>query len=236
MRSLPGAVKTMLALLALMGAHPASSQTGAPWRVESVTSSNSLVTVDSQGVRKQLILAYLSIPSGRQPYADRAAQVLRAQLVGQQVNVRPVGRQGQDYVSALVYVGSNNFNEDFLRRGHAWVNPMQDPPPQWRRIEAAARATRSGLWATANPVHPIDWETSQKQAVNVRGTLDRIANDEAAQKRMRSTFVGSRSAKVYYPFSCAPWLELGNRDVVVFTTARGAQASGFRAIPCKPRG
>jgi methylphosphotriester-DNA--protein-cysteine methyltransferase len=53
---------------------------------------------------------------------------------------------------------------------------------------------------------------------------------------MRSTFVGSRSAKVYYPFSCAPWLELDNRDVVVFTTARGAQASGFRALPCKRRG
>ena len=227
----------MLALLPLLAcALPARSQTAALWHVEGITPSNSLVTVDQRGVRRQLVLAYLSIPAGRQPYADRAAKVLRAQLVGQQINVRPVGRQGQDYVSALVYVGSNNFNEDFLRRGHAWVNPLANPPPQWRRIEAAARATRAGLWATPNPVHPVDWETSQKQAINVRGTLDRIANDEEAQKRMRSTFVGSRSAKVYYPFSCAPWLELDNRDVVVFTTARGAQASGFRALPCKRRG
>ena len=197
MRGLSCVVIKILALLPLLAcALPARSQTAALWHVEGITPSNSLVTVDQQGVRRQLVLAYLSIPAGRQPYADRAAKVLRAQLVGQQINVRPVGRQGQDYVSALVYVGSNNFNEDFLRRGHAWVNPLANPPPQWRRIEAAARATRAGLWATPNPVHPVDWETSQKQAINVRGTLDRIANDEEAQKRMRSTFVGSRSAKV----------------------------------------
>jgi len=206
------------------------------WRVESITSSNSLVARDSQGLRRQIILAYLSIPSGRQPYADRAADVLRAQLVGQQVNVRPVGRQGKDFVSALVYVGSNNFNEDFLRRGHAWVNPLQDPPPQWRRVEAAARATRAGLWASPDPVHPVDWETSQRQAVGVRGTLDRLAADEPAHARMKNTFIGSRSAKVYYPFSCAPWMDLANRDVVVFTTSRGAKASGFRAVPCKGGG
>ena len=63
-----------------------------------------------------------------------------------------------------------------------------------------------------------------------------MASDEAAQKRMRTTFVGSRSARAYYPFACAPWLELDNRDVVVFTTARGAQEAGFRAVPCKSRG
>ena len=86
---------------------------------------------------------------------------------------------------------------------------------------------------TVNERGTLDVEVT---AAKGSGTLDRIANDEEAQKRMRSTFVGSRSAKVYYPFSCAPWLELDNRDVVVFTTARGAQASGFRALPCKRRG
>ena len=112
----------MLALLPLLAcALPARSQTAALWHVEGITPSNSLVTVDQQGVRRQLVLAYLSIPAGRQPYADRAAKVLRAQLVGQQIDVRPVGRQGQDYVSALVYVGSNNFNDISFGSNHTGI-------------------------------------------------------------------------------------------------------------------
>jgi endonuclease YncB( thermonuclease family) len=214
----------------------AAAQTATLCRVESVTPRNSLICVDDKGARRQVVLAYLSIPAGQQPYADRAAQVLRAQLVGREVNLRPVGRQGDGYVSALVYVGTHNFNNDFLRRGHAWLNHLQSPPSQWRRFEAAARDDRVGLWATAQPEHPIDWENSHRQALAVRGTLDRLAADEPAQERIKTTFVGSRTSKTYYPFMCAPWFELDDRDVVIFTSARGAQAAGYRAVDCKTRG
>lgn len=237
MRPCAGYARLALALLACwLPAATVNGQAASIWRVESISESNSLICIDEQGARRQVVLAYLSIPSGRQPYAERAAEVLRAQLVGQDVNVRAVGPQGSGYVSALVYVGRHNFNEDFLRRGHAWVNPLQYPPSQWRRVEAAARSSRSGLWATPDPVHPVDWQTAQSQAGGVRHTLDRMMADEPTQQRMRTTFVGSRAAKVYYPFNCAPWLELDNRDVVVFTSARGAQSAGFRAVPCKRGG
>lgn len=214
----------------------ANGQAATIWRVEAVSPRNSLICVDGTGARRQVVLAYLSIPAGNQPYADRAAQVLRAQLVGKDVNVRPVGRQGEGYVSALVYVGTHNFNHDFLRRGHAWLNHLQQPPSQWRKIEAAAREDRAGLWATVDPIHPIDWETSQRQARDARATLDRMAADKPAQQRVRSTFVGSRASKTYYPFDCAPWFELDKRDIVIFTSARGAQAAGYRAVSCKGRG
>jgi hypothetical protein len=227
---------TLALLAALLPAAAANGQVATIWRVESISAANSLICLDEHGARRQVVLAYLSIPAGRQPYSDRAAEVLRSQLVGRDVNIRPVGPQGAGYVSALVYVGSNNFNQDFLRRGHAWLNHLQDPPSPWRRVEAAARTAQAGLWATPDPIHPIDWETSQRQARGARGTLDRLAADEPAQQRMLATFVGSRTAKVYYPFKCAPWLDLDNRDIVVFTSARGAQSAGFRAVPCKQGG
>jgi endonuclease YncB( thermonuclease family) len=214
----------------------AAAPTATLCRVESVSPRNSLICVDDKGARRQVVLAYLSIPAGQQPYADRAAQVLRAQLVGKEVNLRAVGPQGDGYVSALLYVGTHNLNHDFLRRGHAWLNHLQYPPSQWRRIEAAAREDRVGLWSTAEPEHPIDWENSHRQALAVRGTLDRLAADEPAQERIKATFVGSRSSKTYYPFSCAPWFELDDRDIVIFTSARGAQAAGYRAVSCRTRG
>jgi len=238
MRAQATGLRWNLALLAVfLPMALANGQASTIWRVEAVSPRNSLICVDDDGARRQVVLAYLSIPAGSQPYADRAAQVLRAQLVGKDVNVRPVGRQADGYVSALVYVGTHNFNHDFLRRGHAWLNHLQQPPSQWRKIEAAAREERAGLWATVDPVHPIDWEASQRQARDGRGTLDRMAADKDAQQRVRATFVGSRSAKTYYPFDCAPWLELDNRDIVIFTSARGAQAAGYRAVSCtKGRG
>lgn len=223
-----------LALVALCVAATSASGGGAGlWRVVSVTPSNSLIVADPTGERSQVVLAYLSIPSGRQPYADRAAAVLRAQLVGRDVNLRPVGRQGDAYTSALLYVNGNNFNEDFLRRGHAWVNHLQNPPSQWRRIERAAQATRAGLWATEQPVHPIDWDIAESSADRLVRGLDQVAADKQAHVRMYKTFVANRSTKLYYPFGCPRWMQIPNRDIVIFTSAPSAQSEGYRPGACK---
>ena len=232
-----GVARPLLALLAaLLPVGAANAQVATIWRVAAISPANSLICLDEHGTPRQVVLAYLSIPAGRQPYGVRAAAVLRAQLVGRDVNIRAVGPQGAGYLSALVYVGRRNFNEEFLRRGHAWVNHLQDPPSQWRRVEATARSARVGLWATPAPIHPIDWASAEHQARDVRGTLDRLAADQPAQQRMLGTFIGRRSAKRYYPFQCALWLELDHRDVVVFTSARSAQAAGYRAAPCRRGG
>jgi hypothetical protein len=216
--------------LAAMGV---SGSAAGLWRVVSVTPSNSLIVANPQGERSQVVLAYLSIPSGRQPYADRAAAVLRAQLVGRDVNLRPVGRRGDAYTSALLYVNGNNFNEDFLRRGHAWVNHLQNPPSQWRRIERAAQATGAGLWATERPVHPIDWDIAENSADRLVRGLDQVAADKQAHVRMYKTFVANRSTKLYYPFGCPRWMQIPNRDIVIFTSAPSAQSEGYRAGVCK---
>lgn len=223
-----------VALVALcLAAMGVSSSAAGLWRVVSVTPSNSLIVADPQGERSQVVLAYLSMPSGRQPYADRAAAVLRAQLVGRDVNLRPVGRQGDAYTSALLYVNGNNFNEDFLRRGHAWVNHLQNPPAQWRRIERAAQATGAGLWATERPVHPIDWDIAENSADRLVRGLDQVAADKQAHARMYKTFVANRSTKLYYPFGCPRWMQIPNRDIVIFTSAPSAQSEGYRAGACK---
>lgn len=228
------AIALLLLLAAVgFGAVPAVAQQGGLWKVESVTARNSLLVRDPQGTLHQVLLAYLSIPAGAQPYADRAAAVLRAQLVGQQVNLRPVGPQGVGYISALVYVKGNNFNEDFLRRGHAWVNPLQRPPPQWKRIQLAAQTTKAGLWATPNPIHPADFEHELESAGAARDTLESMSADPSIVARMKKTYVGRRDTRVYYPYPCTPWFEIADKDLVIFTSLNSAQQSGFKAQPCK---
>jgi hypothetical protein len=201
-------------------------------KVVYVTPRNGIVVDFIDGTRQQVVLAYLSIPFGQMPYADRAHQVLQSQLLGRQVNVRPVGRQGTDYISGLVYVGSQNFNEDFLRRGHAWVNHLQRPPPQWHRIEAAANQSNVGLWTTDSPTHPIDWEMHRRHAELVSKGLTIVSEDPDSPELFANAFVGDRAAKRYYDFTCAQWTQIPNRQLRLFTTVQSAEADGFVKAPC----
>ena len=201
-------------------------------KVVYITPKNGLVVDFIDGSRQQVVLAYLSIPFGEMPYADRAHQILRAQLLGKQVNVRPVGRQGEDYISGLVYLGGNNFNETFLRRGHAWVNHLQRPPPQWSRIEASANLSSLGLWSTDAPMHPIDWDSHRRQSQFFADGLSIVANDPDTPELLSKAFIGDRSAKQYFEFSCPKWTDIPDHEIRIFTSVASAEADGFVKGSC----
>jgi endonuclease YncB( thermonuclease family) len=221
-------------LVASFSVAPAvNAQTAVLGRVVGVTAGNSLLVQLEDGSRVQVILAYLAIPRDDQPHAARAAEVLRAQLSGQAINLRPVGRPGDGFIRALVYVRGNNFNQDFVRRGHAWINPFEQPPNGWYGVQAAAQAAGAGLWADPGPVHPAEWQIAKRDAEHFNDTMGR-SQDTVKPEQWKRVLVGDKRTKRYVPFTCRAWTRIPERDVMPFVSVKAAEAAGFRPTACSP--
>lgn len=226
----------LLFLTFLLSAHLHAQEDAAPpffAKVLAVTAANSLIVQPEGGERTQVVLAFLSIPVGEQPYSKRAHAILRAQLLNRRVSVRPIGEPNDDYVLGIVYVGKENFNLDFLSRGHAWVDHFQMSHPAWMSAQQAARAAGRGLYADPQAMHPLDWVSEMKKAKVVVGMTETMKNDPAIQDMFDRTFVGHRGEKVFVSTRCLGlWATWPRAALVAFTTTAGAEDNGYRQVPC----
>ena len=202
-------------------------------KVEGITATNSLIIKKDGGDRAQLVLAFLSIPTLEQPYGRRAQQVLRAQLLGRRISVRPIGEPKDEYVLGIAYVQDNNFNLDFLARGHAWLDFFQVSHPAWKAAQASARASARGLYADPHAMHPITWKSQMDNARRVNEMTNEIISNPALDSMLQSTFVGHRKEKLYVPVSCFKvWTSWPKTAWIPITTTRGAEADGYTLTEC----
>lgn len=205
--------------------------------VVEVSKANSLMVKQAGGDITQVTLAFLSIPIGNQPYASRAHQILKAQLLNRRVSVRPIGSPDAAYLVGLVYVGNENFNLDFLRRGHAWVDYFQVSHPSWLTTQQRARAEKRGLYADPEATHPLEWQRQMIKATRVSELAREIAADTTNTAKIRKTFVGHRKDKIYVPFDCIEtWATWSQVQRVPLLTVAGAEDSGFRFQACQNPG
>lgn len=203
-------------------------------KVDSVTVTNSLMATKDGGEQTQIVLAFLSIPTLEQPYGRRAHSILKAQLEGRRVSVRPIGSPHEAYTLGLVYVGDNNFNLDFLQRGHAWLDFFQVSHPAWKAAQSSARASRIGLYADPNAMHPITWTNQLTNAKRMRQITDRVVNDPSLDTFIRETYIGHKQDKVYVPVGCIQvWSQWPRLSWVPITTQAGAAADGYRQLECE---
>ncbi len=203
-------------------------------KVLEVTRSNSLIVQADAGARQQVVLAFLSIPKLDQPYGQRARQILEAQLKGRRVSVRPIGEPKSDYVVGLVYVRQNNFNLDFLRRGHAWLDYYQISHPAWRQAQLAARASARGLYADPHAMHPIEWALELNKASSIANATGAMQTDEDFAAALATTFIGHREQKIYVAANCLKvWSQWPRSAWIPITTTAGATSDGFQQIACE---
>lgn len=202
-------------------------------KVEEITRSNSLIVVPDGGSRTQVVLAFLTIPMLNQPYGARAHDILKAQLLNRRVSVRPIGKPLDDYVLGLVYVRDNNFNLDFLQRGHAWLDVYQINHKAWRAAQAAARASGRGLYADPHAMHPLQWKTELDNAKRVHAIAAEAQQSGSFDKTINSTFVANRTDKTYVSTTCIKvWTQWPRRDWLPMTTEKGASANGYTRADC----
>ena len=226
---------TRIAVLALWAISLGAIAQDAPilGKVTGISDRNSLFVQDHQGTTHQVVLAFLTIPYGDQPYAERASEVLEAQLKGRQISIRQLPNADVQFVRGIVYIGRNNFNMDFLKRGHAWLDYHQQMPSAWHRAQLEAQAKRIGIYEDKTAVHPYQWRKDQEGAKAAVSLLDDIGGSVQLRDIMNEAFVGNRKTKIYVDLSCNHvWREWASQFAVPHFTRAGAEDSGYTFMDC----
>lgn len=110
-------------------------------------------------------LAEIDAPERRQPFGDRARQMLSGLTFERRVRIVVTGTDRNRRVIGRVFVGRLDVNAKMVRRGGAWVFRRYSNDPALLRLEAEAQEARRGLWALspAQRVPPWEWRENRRR-------------------------------------------------------------------------
>jgi len=125
-------------------------------QVERVSAGDSLVAVAETGAKLRVRLLGIDapeVPNGKlpgQPFGEAAQAHLTRLIGGRTVRVVPYGRDGEDRILAVVFLGPTNVNLEMVTQGLAEVNRGAARQVYFRDLRVAelkARRDRVGMWA-----------------------------------------------------------------------------------------
>jgi micrococcal nuclease len=96
-----------------------------------------------------------------QPYSDNSGKYLASLVKGKNVDANCFESDRYGRSVCELFVSGESVSQAMVRNGWAWANVsgkgryLRDK--SLPGLEAAAKASRSGLWAGANPVAPWEW-------------------------------------------------------------------------------
>lgn len=125
-----------------------------------------LLTQTPQGpVERRVRLAGIDAPESRQPFGQRAQQMLASLCFGQPARLDLDGTDRYGRLIAHVYCAdsAHSANEMLLQAGLAWAYTQYRPPAAYVQAEAEARAARRGLWSDPQPVPPWEWRLRNRR-------------------------------------------------------------------------
>jgi endonuclease YncB( thermonuclease family) len=180
MRRLPNLFRVLVAALLLLVTQPALAAeiTG---RVVGITDGDTLTVLNEARQQVRVRLAEIDTPEARQPYGNRARQMLSDLAFGKAVRVvvQDTDRYGRKV--GRIYAGSADVNAEMVRQGAAWVYRQYSRDLSLLRLEAEARAARRGLWALPEAERTAPWEWRAAE----RGGQRQVAGTPAAPQATR---------------------------------------------------
>jgi len=131
-------------------------------KVVSITDGDTIIVRQSGGPSVKVRLIGIDAPERGQAFGTRARQELGELVAGQTVEI--VGTEKDRYGRLLgdVRHDGRSINLEMVKRGFAWAYVEYDPPAEYRRAEAEARAARRGLWADKAPEPPWTYRKSRR--------------------------------------------------------------------------
>lgn len=92
---------------------------------------------------------------GPQPKSDEAREFTARMVLGERVSVRLKGERNRGREIGEVFVNGRSVSRELLRAGLAWWSRKHEPQDHdLKRLHAAARAARIGIWSLDRPVPP----------------------------------------------------------------------------------
>lgn len=133
-------------------------------RVVSVHDGDTLTLLTDDNQQVKVRLAEIDTPESRQPFGNKARQML-ADLVFQKdvsVDVTDTDRYGRKV--GKVFVNGTWVNREMVRLGGAWVYRQYNKDPELLDDETQARDSKLGLWALpeSEQVPPWEWRRANK--------------------------------------------------------------------------
>ncbi len=103
----------------------------------------------------------IDTPEWDQPYSAKSKAFTQHQLSGKEVEVIPKEYDKYGRLVAQITANHNNFSEELVRLGLAWVHIYYCNEPvcdRWRVLQNKARKEHRGLWHSQNPIAPWRWK------------------------------------------------------------------------------
>ena len=108
-------------------------------------------------------LSGIDCPESHQAFGSKAKQVTSELAFGKTVTVQAKGQDKyQRTLAEIILPDGKNLNRALVRAGFAWWYKKYSKDESLGRLEAEARAAKSGLWADPNPTPPWEWRRQQK--------------------------------------------------------------------------
>ena len=123
-----------------------------------VIDGDSIVVRHGQA-KVEIRLMDIDAPEMSQPFGRRAAEDLRALILGRRVRVAARGKDRSGRTLARVYsIHGLELNIYLIESGRAWWYRKYAPEcGSCEHEEKKARKQKRGLWARPNPVPPWEW-------------------------------------------------------------------------------
>jgi endonuclease YncB( thermonuclease family) len=99
-------------------------------------------------------------PEARQPWGKQARAALEQMVVGQSVDMLPIGSDRGSKLTAVVFVGESEVGAALVSAGNAWADRRALRPSDAGlcEVEQKAREQRLGLWALPPAQRIAPWE------------------------------------------------------------------------------
>lgn len=118
------------------------------------------LTLLVDGGQIRVRLADIDAPETKQPWGSRSRQSLAQLCQGKAAAALPLSRDRYGRTVARVACAGHDAGAHQVRVGMAWVFPRYAPADSpLYALEAAARASRTGLWSDPSPIPPWDWRS-----------------------------------------------------------------------------
>ena len=133
--------------------------------VIAITDGDTIKILTQKKLQIKVRLASIDTPEKRQPYGEKAKQVLSNKIYGKEVQVEKVTTDFYKHMIGKVYLGDRYINTEMVADGYAWVYRKYNKDPKLLELEAQAQDGGKGLWALQEDqrVPPWEWRRDKRR-------------------------------------------------------------------------
>ncbi len=132
-------------------------------KVVSVSDGDSILVMHNN-VKEKVILFGIDCPELKQEYGPQARQFTDQACFGKLVSISEHGKDHHGRTIAEVYLpDGTDLNQELVRQGLAWWSDKYAPGDKTlKQYHNAARVSKTGLWASVNPIPPWTFRNGEK--------------------------------------------------------------------------